>query len=530
MRFGAVPQVSQVVTRPAPIKGINAFDAIIAAPEGFALILRNLFAQPYGVQVRHGYVRHCEGLDGNVETVMSHNALTPKLYAFSDGDPDAILYDVTTPNTAPVVMIDDLSNARWQHINFPTIAGVQLVACNGEDDPLWIKPDGTVERLIAGDGTAANTISGIDPKAFVHVYSHQKRLWFVEKDTTTGWYLPPDQVYGIAEYFDFGPNWTRGGYLQQIITWTIDDGNGADDHLAAISSEGEVSIYQGIDPNDVSTWALQGVYFCGAPIGRRAAARYGGDILILTEFGVTHMSDLLKSTKVNPAEDNTGRYIQQLVSQAITSTRDKFGWQPFVFPGKNMVMLNIPATSDNFYQFVQNDITKAWSEFIGYNAHCWTLHQQLPVYGGFGAVYRAWEQFTDDAVVADDGTVTPGLDIRAEAQTTYSNLGTQVINKHYKMVRPSILSGGQFSVSVAVNVDFSFQSTQSPVAFTTYEPGRWDEDYWDNARWAGGLLAYNEWETVRGIGFVAALRLLIQSTSETYWASTDWVFEPGGIM
>ena len=530
MRFSPARQVSKVTTRSSPVRGINAYDAIISAPEGFALIMRNLFAQPYGVQVRHGYVRHCEGLDGDVETVMSHNTLTPKLYAFSAGDPDAILYDVTTPNAVPTVKIDDLTNARWQHINYPNEAGVNLMAVNGVDSPIWIKPDGTIERLITGDGTTANTISGIDPLTFIHVYSHQKRIWFVEKESTSGWYLPPNVLYGIVKQFDFGPNWTRGGYLTQIITWTIDDGNGADDHLAAISSEGEVSIYQGIDPDNADSWMLQGVYFAGSPVGRRAAARYGGDVMILTEFGVVYMSDLLKSTKVNPSEENSSKYIQQLVSQAVTISRDKFGWQPFVFPGKNMVMVNIPTTGQNFFQFVQNDITKAWSEFIGYEARCWELHQQLPIFGGFGAVYRAWEQFTDDAVVSDTGVVTPGRDIRAEAQTTYSNFGDQVINKHYKMVRPSVLSGGQFSISVAANVDFSFQSTQSPVAFSTYEPGRWDEDYWDNARWAGGLLAYSEWITVRGIGFVVALRVLIQSTSETYWASTDWVYEPGGIM
>jgi hypothetical protein len=529
MRFGAIQQVSKVLTRPSPIRGINAYDSIISMPEGFALILRNLFAQPYGVQVRHGYVRHCEGLDGDVETIMSHNKATPKLYAFSQAATEAILYDVTTPNAAPVEKKNALANARWQHINFPNVAGVNLVAVNGADDMLWIKPDNTIQMVAAGDGTA-NTISGIDPKKLVHVYSHQKRLWFVEKDSTSGWYLPPDQIFGIAKQFDFGPNWTRGGHLSQIITWTIDDGNGADDHIAAISSEGEVSIYQGIDPDSVDTWALQGVYFAGAPVGRRAATRYGGDIMILTEFGVVYMSDLLKSTKVNPAEENSSKYIQQLVSQAVSNTRDKFGWQPFIFPGKNMVMVNVPTTAQTFFQFVQNDITKAWSEFIGYQAHCWELHQQLPIFGSLGAVYRAWEQFTDDAVVADDGKVTPGRGIRAEAQTTYSNFGEQVINKHYKMVRPSILSGGQFSVSIAANVDFSFQSTQSPVAFTTYEPGRWDEDYWDSARWAGGLLAYNEWQTVRGIGFVVALRLLIESTSETYWASTDWVYESGGVM
>jgi hypothetical protein len=529
MRFAPTPQVSNVLSRPAPVKGINAYDSIISMPEGFALILRNLFAQPYGVQVRRGYVRHCEGLDGPVETVMSHNKSTSKLYAFAQGTVSATLYDVTAANAVPVVKDDTLTNARWQHINFPNVAGVNLVAVNGADDMLWIKPDNTIQMVIAGDGTS-NTISGVDPKDLIHVYSHQKRLWFVEKDTTSGWYLPPDQIFGVAEQFDFGPNWTRGGTLSQIITWTIDDGNGADDHLAAISTEGEVSIYQGIDPAAVETWGLQGVYYAGAPVGRRAATRYGGDVAILTQYGLVMLSDLLKSTKVNPTEENSGKYIQQLVSSAVTSTGDLFGWQLFIFPGANMVMLNIPSTLNNSYQFVMNDITKAWSEFIGYNAHCWELHQQLPVFGSLGAVYRAWEQHTDDARVGNDNVIIPGAAIRAEAQTAYTNFGQQVINKHYKMIRPSLLSSGQFNVSIACNVDFSFQSTQSPVAFDSYQPGRWDEDYWDNARWAGGLIAYNEWITVLGIGFVASLRILITSTAETYWATTDWLFENGGVM
>ena len=31
-------------------------------------------------------------------------------------------------------------------------------------------------------------------------------------------------------------------------------------------------------------------------------------------------------------------------------------------------------------------------------------------------------------------------------------------------------------------------------------------------------------------GFVASLRLLLISNSETYWASTDWLLESGGVM
>ncbi len=342
--------------------------------------------------------------------------------------------------------------------------------------------------------------------------------------------MPPDQITGEATSFDFGPLWVRGGYLNQIITWTIDDGNGADDHLAAISSEGEISIYQGIDPSGADTWQLQGVYYAGAPVGRRAATRYGGDIAILTQFGLVMLSNLLKSTKINPSEDDSGRMIQQLVSNAAMQHRLEFGWQPFVFAPANQLYLNIPTSPTLSYQFVQNDITKAWSEFIGYQARCWELHDQLPFFGGFGAVYRAWEQTTDDAVVEDNGNIIPGADIQFEAQTAYSNFGLPVVQKHYKLFRPSILSRGQFRISLAANVDYSFQSPQHPAAFDTYVPGKWDEDYWDSARWAGGLLAYNEWQGATGIGFTVSLRMLGWTNAETYWATTDWLFESGGIF
>ena len=522
--------VSKPITRPAPVRGINAYDSIGSMPDGYALTLRNLFAQPYGCQVRKGYVRHASDILGMVETVMSHNvAGTPKLYAVADDAGDATIYDVTAPNATPVVVDSGFVNARFQHINFPNAAGVHLVAVNGADDLVWIKPDGTLVNVPAGDGTA-DTIKNVDPTVLIHVYSHQKRLWFTEKDSTRAWYMPPDQITGDATLFDFGPLWVRGGYLNQIITWTIDDGNGADDHLAAISSEGEVAIYQGIDPSAAETWSLQGVYYAGAPVGRRSACRYGGDVAILTQFGLVMLSNLLKSTKVNPSEDDRGKYVQQLVSAAASEHADVFGWQPFVYPPANQMYLNIPTTETTSYQLVSNDITKAWSEFIGYQARCWELHGRAAIFGGFGAVYRAWEQHTDDAVIDDTGVLFPGKEIQWEAQTAYSNFGMPVVQKHYKMVRPSLLSRGAFRISLAANVDYSFQSPQHPAAFDTYVPGRWDEDYWDSARWAGGLLAYNEWQGVVGIGFTVSLRLLGWSSAETYWASTDWLYENGGIM
>lgn len=522
-------QVSKTMTRPAPIKGINAYDSIVAMSEGYALILRNFYAQPYGCQVRRGYVKHADGLPGIVESVCSHNLSASKsLYCFVDEAASSTMYDITLPNVPPVSVIEDLTNARFQHVNFANPAGTHLLAVNGADDMVWVNEAGVVSTIALGDGTT-NTIKNIDPKKFIHVYSHQKRLWFVEKDSTRAWYLPPDQIFGVAESFDFGALWVRGGYLNQIITWTLDDGNGADDHLAAISSEGEVAIYQGTDPAALETWGLQGVYYGGAPVGRRAACRYGGDIVIITQLGIVNLSDLLKSTKVNPTEGNSGKYIQQLISNAVTSSGELFGWQPFIFPGANMVMMNIPATPTTSYQFVMNDITKAWSEFVGYQASCWELHDQLPFFGAQGAVYRAWEGHTDGAVVDGEDSVQ-GADIRAEAQTSFSYFNDFTLNKHFKMVRPSILSDGRFAVSLSANVNFSFNTPLAPASFQTLNPGVWDTAVWDSATWAGGLGPFQQWQSVTGIGYVASLRLLMTSNAETYWAAVDWLYETGGVM
>lgn len=530
MKFQAIGQISQPTTTPAPVMGLNAYDPIVGMGDGYALLLRNYYAQPYGCQVRRGYVRHQGGLSGTVETLAAHNNADKKLYAFVDNSTVASLYDVTTPNIeTPVALREDLQNARWQHVNFPNVAGVHQVAVNGADPLLWFQPDNTIVDVIAGDG-AADTISGIDPAVLIDVYVHQKRLWFVEKDSTYAWYLPVEQITGEATYFDPGTNWVKGGYLDQIITWTVDDGSGSDDLIAFISSEGEVSVYAGYDPSTIDTFELKGVYYAGAPVGRRTACRYGGDVAIITQKGLVMLSELLTSTTINSTENERGRNINQLIADAVEQYGLEFGWQPFVFPNANMLIVNIPVGDDTAGQYVMNDITNAWSEFLGYNAACWELLNQKPFFGGLGAVYRAWEGYTDDAVIADDGTTTPGEQVRAEGQTAFNYFGSLGIQKHMKMARPTIISRGSFSLKMAVNTDFVFDSVPSPIYLSTNAIGRWDEELWDAVVWSGGLLTHKVWSSVEGVGTAFSMRLLTVSDSETYWASNDWLLEAGGIM
>ena len=102
-------QSSALTTVPAAVKGLNAYDAIGAMPEGFAIVLRNLFAQPYGCQLRKGYVIHQEVV-GLPETLMAHNKVSPKLYAAIGTK----IFDVTVLNAVPIEVTGlTITNDRW---------------------------------------------------------------------------------------------------------------------------------------------------------------------------------------------------------------------------------------------------------------------------------------------------------------------------------------------------------------------------------------------------------------------------------
>ena len=117
-----------------------------------------------------------------------------------------------------------------------------------------------------GDGITAYSWKNLDPKDAIQLTFHQHRLWAVEVDSARGYYLPADAIYGEMSAFDFGPLFSKGGYLSFLATWTMDDGNGAEDHLVAVSSTGYAAVYSGIDPNDPNNWKLVGVYYTGAPV------------------------------------------------------------------------------------------------------------------------------------------------------------------------------------------------------------------------------------------------------------------------
>lgn len=516
----SIRAVSKATTIAAPIGGLNAYDSIANMPIQDAVLMKNMYPQPYGTVMRKGYQEWATGMSGSIESLLTYAAQngTNKMWAVST---NGTMYDVSSSTAAPAAAVTGLSNARWQFVNFANPAGSHIVAVNGQDDAIWYNGTSYI-RITAGSGV--NQWQHLDPRNAIHITIHQRRIWVVEKNSSSGWYLPVEVLYGSMEEFDFGPLFSRGGYLMALHTWAIDDGDGADDHLIAISSEGEVAVFSGIDPG--ADFTLQGVYYIGAPIGRRCVTKLGGEAVIMTEKGVVALSESLASTTVNESRyNNYSAKIQQLLADLTTEHGSKFGWEPFVYPANNMLLINVPG-DDERDQIVSNTILRSWCTFKGYAATCFGLMDGEMYFASGSIVYRGWYGNADNVPRVGAG----GSAIEAEVIQAFNYFDAPGQQKHPKMFRPTFVTDGPYSLNAITLFDFDLITQPATVPLPTIFSGLWDAVSWDSGTWGGSLNVLRYWIQSRGVGMAITVRIRISSLYNTYWVSTDWLTESGGVL
>ena len=365
-------------------------------------------------------------------------------------------------------------------------------------------------------------ITGVDSSTFINVNLFKNRLYFTQKDTLNCWYLPVDSIGGIAKPLYFGGVARNAGYLQAMGTWTLDAGQGADDYAVFVTSMGEVIVYNGTDPDSVTTWALKGVWQIGQTFSRRCFFKWAGDLLLLTQDGLMPLSSALQSSRLDPRINLTDK-IYFAVSQAATTYFGNFGWQINYFASENMLILNIPVTNGT-EQYVMHTITKSWGRFTGIEAHVWEVSGDNDMhFGGNGYVGTFYTSASDDQ-----------SNIVAAAQQAYSYFDKPGQLKRFTMVRPILQSsGGVPNVYCGLSTDFQTEINLGQVSFNpaSMNDGVWDGSKWDNANWAGGLTTTKVWQGVTGIGFTGSINLNVAARNiELHWASTDYIMEAGGVI
>jgi len=508
-------RISNVVSRPAPTGGWNARDPVAMMKVGDAIVLDDMYPSSTDVMLRKGITDHVTGIGEQVETLMAYNEPdgTQTLFCAAAGD----FYDVTTAGAVGAAVVSGLTNGRWQYVNFTNSSGDSYLCCfNGVDAPQYW--NGTA--WISITGVSAPAITGITATEIVSAAIHQRRMWLVQSGTLKAWYLPTDSVGGMAAEFSLEGLAKRGGYLVAAESWTLDAGDGMDDHLAFITSEGECIVYSGTDPSSASTWILKGVWYVGSPIGRRCMVKFGGDLLMILVNGVYPLSKALLSSSIDKRVALTDK-IDQAMNSSSTQYGSNFGWQLTHFHAADMLLLNVPRQEGgNQHQYVMNVISGAWCRFTGWHGNCFEVLNNELYMGGNGTVSKCWSTFADN-----------DADIVGIAETAYDYFGAKT-KKSFKMVRPIISSNGTPRVSAGIDIDYTDGDNVSSATFSPITVGLWGIALWGIGLWGSGLQSLRNWIGVSGIGLCGATHVHITAQGvECRWQATDFLYEVGeGIV
>lgn len=505
------PPVSVSKTVPAPVGGWNARDPLANMAVMDAVIMDNVFPRTGDVQMRKGSSDHVTGLLAQVNSLMTYAGPTASsMFAASN----TAIYDVTTAGAVGAAVYTGLTNTKFNHINIRTSGGSFLFAVNGADLAVQYNGSSWSNPSITGLDVGMTTAN------FSHINMWKRRVFLVEKDSMSVWYLGVDSISGAASEINFGPLFKKGGKVVATATWTIDGGEGVDDYFVIITSRGEVAVYLGTDPSAAATFALKGVYELGSPVGDgKCFVKYGSDLILITLDGFVPMSKALTSTRTDERIAISDK-ISGAVASASTLYQNNFGWHPILFSGENMILFNVPVSEGvEAHQYVMNTLTGAWCRFTGWNANCFELLNDGLYFGMNGKVCKAW-----------DGTSDSGTAVSADVLTAFNYFDILGQNKQFVMARPILTASDLPAPTLGLNVDFQIADvTYTATIANPY--GAWDSGLWDAARWGGGTATYNDWQTVQGIGFCAALRFKISSTTiELTWAATDFVFMVGATI
>jgi hypothetical protein len=527
-------QNTKPVFFPATQGGINAVSAASAVPPQDALLLINMIPSEKGVRIRKGWIEHCIKipLGDGVKTLVpfTHqnvDAPVDRLFGLtSDG-----IYDVTAPGVAPVKVFDfpvksgEAGWAQWTH--FTTIAGQFIL--------LTDKANGYIVYTASTNTWAAGVVTSTPPgllvTSLVFVMVWKNRVWFIEKDTGTGWYLPVGSITGAVLPFYFGNKFKYGGYLKSLWNWTLDGGEGVDDYLVALGSAGDMVVYKGTDPAAVATFNQTGWWYVGKPMqGRRQGANMGGELLIDTAFGVLQTSKLVAGQPATDEAVSMSYKINPAINQTADRMSDFYGWEMVFIPKEQLLMVITPKEDGQPYlQYVFNTSTRAWCVFIDLPIKTGVMWKNKFYFGTPDNRIASYDGFLDKVFLDPvlDGDPQP---IQWESLTGFQGFSEPFIWKRVQFMRPLFIAQANPVYKIVARYDFNLTPPAGSPVFPPTSGGIWNIGIWDFSTWGGGYVTTGSPKGGSGMGRYVALYMRGRAASEIIHVGTDVLYDTGGML
>lgn len=440
---------------PAPTGGWNTRDPLALMPETDAVVLDNVFPDTDACRLRGGKLLFGETASdeavGTMATLFTA-ADAEKLMVFTDID----IYDFTSGT--PSSIIGSLASYNTQYWQTCTHRH-RIFAVNGLNPPISWTGTGNV-------AATAWTGSGLTITNLVNVASYKARLYFCEKDTANIWYSAINAITGTLTKFNLEDLLYLGGSILFCGSSSKQTASVDQELFVAVSSRGEVLVYQGLSPAD-STWTLIARYFTAPVLGYRCGFYIGPDLHLITQQGTIPMSQLFANIDVNNQYLVVSGKVAKVFNEAATSIFYYPNWRGVWFPQGRYAIIQAGL---NGFQFVMNTITKAWCRFNGWGDTPvdWVVFDNKLYYGEMtGKIYQAdvLEEYNDD----DDELIAAGT-----IQSAFNYLGRQDINKKTNLAQPMFSSSNPAldvdtsqALSLSLNVDFSSDATASSIKYVS---------------------------------------------------------------
>ena len=508
---------TKVQVVPAPLGGLNLVSPLVATEPAYCLVATNLVATGQGMRVRSGHSAYASDVDtdGIRPIIPFEGSAESALFAVSQNG----IYDVSAggagPWVADVSFPSSVSPAGWgTWTNFTADSGLHYAFYADEQNGLY-------RRLEGGAWAAVTDITGVSETSLVFVTQFQERLWFVEDGSARAWYLDAGSIAGAATSFNFGSKFNHGGTLVGLYVWTVDGGDGVDDHLVAIGSGGDVIIYKGTDPTSAATFELVGQYYVGRlPAGRRIAQNDGGDLYILSQYGVIPLTRLMQGQLVQNENTQLSRNISPLIADAMSLTISSRGWEMRNVPSENVFLISRPAISgfENL-QFTLSTHTNGWTTF-----------ESLPYQTG-----DVWDG--DFYIGGADGTVyilTGNTDVGEAIPFgllhSFQEYGEAGLYHRVQLMRPVFRSTGSPTYNTEARYDYNDDPPTSSGATPVVTGSLWDVALWDAGIWSSSGSTVQSVIGGTGIGRAMSVALAGTSDSETLLIRTDLFFDTAGPL
>ncbi len=534
---------AQVASFAAPVGGWIS-NRNLAIPNGQnqaqgAAILDNFFPTATGAQLRRGSQTYAQLGDGSLPvrtmfkyivgnnrklfaatdtTVYDITAIT-QAYNYSIGLKDEWTLALEANPEADTIgqnstdgreVLTETAGGGWSTVQFATTGGVFLIGVNGAstgfiyDGENFYELEGDTDPLFPGltfpDGSTLTTAD------LSYVWTYKNRLWFVQKESLTAWYLDVDQIGGELKPFYLGSEFGRGGSLLFGQTWSLEGGNqgGLSDQIIFASTEGEVAVYQGTNPASAAEWTKVGLYRIGVPLGTKAMIRAGGDLVIATNVGFIALSQAIQVDFAALSPMAVSYPIEVAWNEAVRSRGS--GWSAVLWPEQQMTVIAPPSIGGaDPVVFVANARTGAWALFTNWNITCMETFNGRLLFGSDNG-------FVKDAMVGgtDDGAPYTGA-----YMPLFSDAGSPTSIKVASIARATLRSGVAVNERLSCHFDFIEDLPPPPSVAPVPVGNEWDNAIWNQSVWDGPRTAVvtQRRHSVSGRGYRIAPALQVTSGS-----------------